>query len=108
MSSSTLGLFGKLFGARAAGGASRATVASSKPEAEHGPIDEWFTRTARILLGGRRSGLGSGKPQLSPLQQRIATLEKENAVLSADNHRLADEVIALRTMLYVGRKPKPK
>jgi hypothetical protein len=70
-------------------------------EHEHGPVEEWFIRTARILLGSRKNSAAAGTPKPSPFQQRIEVLEAENALLRADYHRLAEEVVALRTLVYV-------
>ena len=89
------GLFGSASGAAAAAGR------ADPSEDEHGTIEDWFVRTAKTLLGRNRSGTG---PRPSRLEQKLATLEQQNATLREDNRRLADEVTALRTLVFV-RQP---
>ena len=97
----------RLFSSRANAAARSSPTAASRAsqDAEHGPVEDWFVRTARFVLGPLRSGAGGRGRQVSPLQQQLATLESENATLRADMQRLADEVVALRTLLYVHRRP---
>ena len=63
-------------------------------------IDEWFVRTARMLLRKARPGADADGKRKSPQEQRIDALEKANAALKADKERLSSEVVALRTLLY--------
>jgi hypothetical protein len=96
--------FGRFFAGRTKRTSATAPALRSRhdpAEHEHGPVEEWFIRTARILLGSRKNSAAAGTPKPSPLQQRIVVLEAENALLRADYHRLAEEVVALRTLVYV-------
>ena len=63
-------------------------------------IDEWFVRTARMLLRQAKPGAGPDGKRKSAHEQRIEALERANAALKTDNERLSSEVVALRTLLY--------
>jgi hypothetical protein len=78
----------------------------ARADDEHGPVEDWFIRTAKILLGPLKGASAGKDRQSSPLQQKIAALEAENAQLRADAQRLADEVISLRTLIYVRGKQR--
>jgi hypothetical protein len=110
VTSSLFGALGRLFARRRHGHppevpAPRPTRLDS--DAEHGPVEDWFVRTARLLLGPLKSARAKER-QLSPLQQQLASLAAENALLRADAARLAEEVVALRTLVYVRRARKSR
>ena len=99
---SVFNLLTRLFSSRSgaatdSAGASRA----SRHDGEHEPVEDWFVRTTRVVLGSLRTGAGRAQRRPSPLQQKIATLEAQNASLRVEVQRLADEVVALRTLTYL-------
>jgi hypothetical protein len=90
--SSVFGSLGRLFARNANRASVRPPATGSHDDpAEHGPIEEWFIRTAKNLLESSRNLTVPRPPKPRPMQQRIDALEAENARLRADIQRLADE-----------------
>jgi hypothetical protein len=92
------------FGSAKRGRASPPDTGSHDDTAAHGPIEAWFVRTKRHVLQSSRNLLARSTPKPAPAEQRVATLEADNARLRADNQRLADEVAALRKLVYLHRE----